>query len=277
MTRSDAALLELKTTAWLIFTELGNLVFWLYISFIVYWLGKPRLSLVLALGVLTTYVVSTYLKYLLCIPRPPPENWLTAVDSRYGFPSGHSAVVFFATTFLTLREKRAFPLLFLAVLVAYSRVALGVHSIYDVLGGALLGIIMALMAKIALENEGILRIRTTPYPYIIGLFIALILYLTFPTRPGLASGGLAGLLLSLRYSYTGLNQSSKKITMALGLLGLLIASLFLWVYAMLSPALALRNHILNIARALAFFAFTFYPIAVHPRLYKKIVKLVGEI
>ena len=69
----------------------------------------------------------------------------------YGFVSSHAANFFAVCTFafLTLRKyyPRIFPyLFFVAVLVAYSRMYLGVHYLSDVLVGGLLGVISALIA-----------------------------------------------------------------------------------------------------------------------------------
>jgi len=252
----------LAIAPWLMLTEIGNVVFWFYVSFIAHWLRKQRLSLLLALGALSTYIVCTYLKYLLCIPRPPQENWLITVDSPYGFPSSHSAVAFFAAVFLTLSKKQFFPLLFLAMLVAYSRVALGVHSPFDIVGGAFLGVAVALIASIAMRSQGALRRGKGYSLYALGIFSAFLLYLTFPTRPGLASGGLIGLLFSSKYGYAGLNEDCfRKPAIALSLI---VASLLLWTYATLS---------LTRDRALAFFAFTSYPTAIHPRLHRMLTRL----
>ena len=61
---------------------------------------------------------------------------------RGGMPSGHSAVAFSiwaAITFLTEAFLPSFLILILAVLVAQSRVSIGVHKPWEVILGALLG------------------------------------------------------------------------------------------------------------------------------------------
>ncbi|GJM44793.1 MAG: hypothetical protein DHS20C21_16350 [Gemmatimonadota bacterium] len=58
---------------------------------------------------------------------------------NYSFPSSHAANTFAAATFLALRFARLRWLLILATLVAYSRVYVGVHYPFDVIGGAALG------------------------------------------------------------------------------------------------------------------------------------------
>ena len=57
----------------------------------------------------------------------------------HSFPSSHAANTFAAGTFLALRFPRWRPVLAIPVLVAYSRVYVGVHYPSDVFGGAALG------------------------------------------------------------------------------------------------------------------------------------------
>jgi undecaprenyl-diphosphatase len=66
--------------------------------------------------------------------------------SSYGFVSGHAANSFALATFLSLifRNKWATIGLFIwAAMVSFSRVYLGVHYPGDVLGGAVLGVLLA--------------------------------------------------------------------------------------------------------------------------------------
>jgi undecaprenyl-diphosphatase len=78
---------------------------------------------------------------------------------KYGFMSSHAANFFMAATFLSLffRKKQASFLFFFAALcVSYSRIYLGVHYPFDVLAGALIGIIcggIAHQVLLALERK----------------------------------------------------------------------------------------------------------------------------
>lgn len=61
-------------------------------------------------------------------------------------PSGHATNIFAAMVFLTARYKKFFPLfLAIAFTVAYSRVYVGVHYPLDVMAGAMLGAVLALL------------------------------------------------------------------------------------------------------------------------------------
>lgn len=62
----------------------------------------------------------------------------------YGFISSHAANIFAIVTFVFLVLRRAypkliFPLLFIGMIIAYSRIYLGVHYLSDVFVGALVG------------------------------------------------------------------------------------------------------------------------------------------
>jgi undecaprenyl-diphosphatase len=72
-------------------------------------------------------------------PRP-----LVRVPHDASFPSGHAATSFAAATMLALAFPRLAPLLFvLAAAVAFSRVYVGVHYPLDIVGGAVLGMLVA--------------------------------------------------------------------------------------------------------------------------------------
>jgi undecaprenyl-diphosphatase len=92
------------------------------------------------------------LKALFDRPRPPlryaePEP-LVRTPHDGSFPSGHAATSFAAATIMSFAFPRLAPFLFvLAALVAWSRVYVGVHYPLDIIGGALLGILVALAVR----------------------------------------------------------------------------------------------------------------------------------
>ncbi|HTJ50354.1 MAG TPA: phosphatase PAP2 family protein [Cyclobacteriaceae bacterium] len=65
------------------------------------------------------------------------------VHTRYSFPSGHTATIFCLAILMALIIKKKTPaviLLFIALLVGYSRIYLLQHFLIDVAGGATVGI-----------------------------------------------------------------------------------------------------------------------------------------
>lgn len=81
-------------------------------------------------------------------PRPDLSHalFLPRDIHSYGLPSGHAAFMFaLATTMYAFDRKAGRALYVLAILTGIARVAAGVHFWYDILGGALLGYIVAVV------------------------------------------------------------------------------------------------------------------------------------
>ncbi len=75
---------------------------------------------------------------------------------KYGFVSSHAANTFALAMFLSLLFKSFYKystllLLFWAAIVSYSRIYLGVHYPADILGGALLGILLGYLVFYTLK------------------------------------------------------------------------------------------------------------------------------
>lgn len=100
-----------------------------------------------------TFVVVASLKDWTAVTRPPREFWIVEA-SAHSFPSGHVAntTALVSMGYLLVSEihpsrRRAFAIASFVVvaLMAWSRLALNVHWLSDVVAGALIGVVSALM------------------------------------------------------------------------------------------------------------------------------------
>lgn len=108
------------------------------------WGWRRRREVVAAgVGALTMFPVVAALKVVVQRPRPAgiPGLWIASPESTPSFPSGHAAGAFALAAMLSLAWPRGRALWWTAaVVVAWSRVALGVHYPSDCLAGAAIGV-----------------------------------------------------------------------------------------------------------------------------------------
>lgn len=90
--------------------------------------------------------IAELLKHVVGGRRPHFAHPLVAVPHSAAFPSGHAATSFACATVLSVLAPRAAPAFYLlAAAIAYSRLYVGVHWPLDVVGGAVLGFVTALL------------------------------------------------------------------------------------------------------------------------------------
>jgi undecaprenyl-diphosphatase len=109
---------------------------------------RPEVLLWVVAADASAELISGGLKALIPRDRPtvhhPEPRALVHVPGGHSFPSGHSAIAFACAGVLAWQAPRLAPALFvLAALIAWSRVYVGVHYPLDVLGGAVLGLLIA--------------------------------------------------------------------------------------------------------------------------------------
>ena len=107
-------------------------------------LGDRQLGLDVLIALSLSHIAVQVLKRAVARPRPCDANGrpLALVDlpDPFSFPSGHAAAATAVAGAVSVAHPSVAPALIpLAVLIAYSRVALRVHHVGDVVAGAALG------------------------------------------------------------------------------------------------------------------------------------------
>ncbi|MDB5204343.1 MAG: undecaprenyl-diphosphatase [Candidatus Taylorbacteria bacterium] len=91
-------------------------------------------------------------------PRPPQALHITSLfpETSYSFPSGHAIFFFALATSVYFINKGWGKILFaLSILIGLARIAAGVHWPFDIIGGAVLGVIISIIIqKIWKRYEG---------------------------------------------------------------------------------------------------------------------------
>jgi membrane-associated phospholipid phosphatase len=140
----------------MIYTNLGDGVFSMALFLLLLLLRKPLPGWEIVFAFLLAGLMVQVLKNI--FPMPRPKTLLQHAGYPYfidgfthvgnaSFPSGHTATAFATAALLSIftsNKKWSFLFLFAALLVAYSRIYLGQHFLMDVVGGALIGVLVAL-------------------------------------------------------------------------------------------------------------------------------------
>jgi undecaprenyl-diphosphatase len=131
----------------------GQGLVWLAIAGVLaVWWRRPWLFAQVALADLAAQLISSGLKQLIGKERPSqvyaaPKPLVSAPHDS-SFPSGHATASFACATILSFYAPRAAPAFFLlAAAIAWSRVYVGVHYPLDVVGGAVLGVAIAIALR----------------------------------------------------------------------------------------------------------------------------------
>lgn len=130
------------------FTKIGDAgLFWLVVGLIFLFIKKyRRVGIVLYLSQLLTVIVTTILKETIERPRPfttlADLHPLVAHPTSFSFPSGHSSAAFAGAVIVGYYIKKwIIPAYGVAVLIAFSRLYVGVHYPSDIIVGSIIGIL----------------------------------------------------------------------------------------------------------------------------------------
>lgn len=107
--------------------------------------GRLMVLLIIPVIILSDQISSHIIKPLVARPRPcvtlPDVHLLTNKRTSFSFPSAHASNFFAVAMFFSYYYTKYWAGFFsVAVLVAYSRIYIGIHYPFDALAGALLGI-----------------------------------------------------------------------------------------------------------------------------------------
>ena len=148
------------------FHKISLVRFLLLPAIVLFWIWKRKkeaLKVILVLGIVagfTDLIAHRIIKPLVGRLRPPLSGIPVIVRAPYGgklsFPSNHAANMFAAAAVLSAAYPSLTPLFYCAaVIVSYSRVYVGVHYPLDVIGGAVLGSLIAFIAIRAARKTGV--------------------------------------------------------------------------------------------------------------------------
>jgi undecaprenyl-diphosphatase len=142
-------------------TNFGSIIAWGLICGLLFIFGGENSKKVAILGLTALFISNVavfVLKYLIAEPRPflalSNVDLLAPESEIYSFPSGHTASSFAVATVIGLKDsfmvrgkkyRLIYPLLAFASIIGFSRIYIGVHYPLDVVFGAIIGSICALI------------------------------------------------------------------------------------------------------------------------------------
>lgn len=205
-----------------------------------YWLGTSKKKYVY-LGFLVpfTTLFNCLLKNIFQIPRPEAELHLIHITDSFGFPSGdvQVGIVFWFTLYLYIKNRSWRYLCFLPILlISFSRLYLGVHSVYDVFAALILGYLTVKTFFWLLNKGTIAEWYTGAYSKywtflltLIGVYCLIPASWKWPSIIPTAVGSLIGYGLSLPCITQEIIKEPKRITIS-SVVTLFVSSLILMVF-----------------------------------------------
>ncbi|MBA2249805.1 MAG: phosphatase PAP2 family protein [Chitinophagaceae bacterium] len=139
------------------YTWLGNGIFCLAVAVIFLFFKNFKAALLIAGSFILSGIAAQVLKHIFPLPRP--KIYLVKAHYHYfiehvtlsgftDFPSGHTASAFALATSVAIvfkNKSNAVWLILYATIVGYSRIYLGQHFLTDVMAGAIIGVLSAIV------------------------------------------------------------------------------------------------------------------------------------
>ena len=167
-------------------TELGNQGLYLVVLTLIYLSYDKRMGRRMCLVFFIAIYFMDLMKELFQDPRPPSNAERDEPVSGYGFPSGHAttSVTFYGFILLnhTGRSRYNLPIavacLFAMVAVPVSRLVIGVHDVQDVVGGAVLALIVLVAYMLILPRVSpVVKAWAMERQMAFGMAVSLLLWL----------------------------------------------------------------------------------------------------
>ncbi|HSA74199.1 MAG TPA: phosphatase PAP2 family protein [Nitrososphaeraceae archaeon] len=152
------------------FGEVVNLIFVAIVFTIIR--RTRKMGMILMIAIMTMAISVSYLKPMVAQPKPPesqkipvlPKGFQLESDSlltearNFSYPSNHMAVItafaYIVETVILLKNKKySFLLWILPPMIMFSNLALGLNYFSDLIGGLLLGLIIAIILSRILKLE----------------------------------------------------------------------------------------------------------------------------
>jgi len=139
---------------------------YLILLWIVWWAFKNKsnfkkiILLSIGSGIMARYIFVEAIRYFVYSPRPflilEKVNHLINHESSSSFPSGHTSFYFaLATGIYFINKKAGSWLLISAGLIGLARIYTGVHWPLDIIAGAILGWVTAILIKKIVKKIGL--------------------------------------------------------------------------------------------------------------------------
>jgi len=141
----------------IVLSTYGREIVWaaviVFMSIFTGWKGK-KIALIIVISFLIIMPLNTLFKYFFERPRPSVEVQELGIlpKNDFAYPSGHASIVSAGAAILLILFRKEKELLFSLILAAeaamvcISRIYIGDHFLFDVVGGILLGVGISLLS-----------------------------------------------------------------------------------------------------------------------------------
>jgi undecaprenyl-diphosphatase len=159
--------------SFVIISSFGEVVNLIFVAILFTIIRRTRkMGMILMIAIMTIAISISYLKPIVAQPKPPesqkipvlPKGFQLESDSlltearNFSYPSNHTAIItafaYIAETIIRLKTKKySFLLWLLPPMIMFSNLALGLNYLSDLIGGLLLGLIIAITLSRILKLE----------------------------------------------------------------------------------------------------------------------------